>query len=93
MWRWTKAATIEALEQRTKGRTVAATKFEILNSKHETNSNYKLANVANRISATRIGFGHLNSESLKLFRISIFGFRIYYMVCSLFPFCVADMIN
>ena len=60
MWRWTKAATIEALEQRTKGITVAATKFEILNSKHETNSNYKFFNVPNRILATRIGFGHLD---------------------------------
>jgi hypothetical protein len=27
--------------------------------------------------ATKIGFGHLGFENLKLFRISIFGFRIY----------------
>ena len=93
MWRWTKAATIEALEQRTKGRTVAATKFEILNSKHETNSNNKFFNVPNRILATRIGFGHLDFENWKLFRISIFGFRIYSVTCFLFLFCSIAIIN
>jgi hypothetical protein len=44
---------------------------------HETNSNYKFSNVSNKISATRIGFGHLDFENLELFRISIFEFRIY----------------
>jgi hypothetical protein len=52
--------------QRTKERSFAAAKFEILNSKHETNSNYKFSNVPNRILATSIGFGHLDFGNLKL---------------------------
>ena len=35
---------------------------------------------------TRIGFGHLDFENLKLFRIALFGFRIY-------PFAVFSVVN
>jgi len=49
-------------------------KFEARNPKSETNSKLEFSKAQN---AKFAGFGHLNFGNSDLFRISIFGFRIF----------------
>ncbi|GEM_PF-1312619 len=74
-------------------------KFEILNPKHETNPKYECSNVQNNTGyhLRYKGFGHFNFGNLKIVSklgprpqggesvgpISIFGFRINSILCSL----------
>jgi len=56
---------------------LAASKFESRNSKFETNPKFEYSNIQSENPRT-CGFDHLNLVHLRLFRISCFGFRIYF---------------
>ena len=63
-------------------------KFEILSTKHETNPNDQNLNDQNGIGWNLVSsfcLKHWRIRILNLFRISIFGFRIYFHALCLMP--------